>query len=198
MYVVLAKGKKVLILKEETYLSRPDNSKCKTYTPIKYSSSWKECQQLLREVKNGTTVYPAKSTITRKRKRKSKSGISEDLLNKIHNMDKKPVDIIWSSEKGDGLHYVYGLYDINDKLTYIGVTNRPRKRLKEHRKSGKTPHHMEIILSYDDRLEAESMERFAIRELEPPLNILIEGLNPEYYHSLADLDKFGKLVLYED
>ncbi len=78
---------------------------------------------------------------------------------------------------------VYRLFDADDVLLYIGLTENFDLRLKGHlhptNTSGRVPHWREIVAGYDhhtieeypDRLSASAAERIAIHAERPPLNV---------------------------
>ena len=70
-------------------------------------------------------------------------------------------------------HWVYGLYKKN-RLVYVGVTADPAWRARNHSKT-KDFDEFRLIKGFSSRFKADEFEKFAIQELLPPLNILIEG-----------------------
>lgn len=168
MYVVLQKGvgsKKVLILKEETYTSK---SKYKEYIVAFKTASWKEAESLLRKIKRGEEIDAPQ------------------------DLPAQPVNIEWKV-KNEGIAFVYGLYDDLDKLLYVGVTSSPAYRLENHSKGKKSFKTMKVLFNFNSRDTANSYERFAIANLLPPLNILVEGVVAGSNHNLKSLKKFGEL-----
>jgi hypothetical protein len=67
---------------------------------------------------------------------------------------------------------VYGLYNGNNELVYVGVTNNPVARVHDHLISKKFKK-MRVIRNFDTRPEADEFEKNSIYTLQPPLNILI-------------------------
>lgn len=67
--------------------------------------------------------------------------------------------------------YVYGLYDSEAKLVYIGVTNNPTERLKQHKRQ-KNFTELKILEQFVERAEAEQKEKELIKKHNPKLNIV--------------------------
>lgn len=59
----------------------------------------------------------------------------------------------------------YSIYDRNDRRTYIGTTNNPRRRASEHVESGKLPPGGKLVVesSKMTRKSAEKLEGRKIR-----------------------------------
>lgn len=85
---------------------------------------------------------------------------------------------------------VYGLYNENKELIYVGVTNSVVRRTAEHMEQ-KIFVRVRIIRRFDSRAEANAFEIFAIQSLHPPLNILYEPLREGYEFDDGDLIGFG-------
>jgi hypothetical protein len=96
---------------------------------------------------------------------------------------------IAGSDKATG-NVVYGLYNSQDELLYIGVTNSMIKRVAQHHNQ-KLFSEMKIIRRFDTRPEADAFEIYAINALRPPLNVKLETPVKGYFFDSGDLKKFG-------
>lgn len=67
-------------------------------------------------------------------------------------------------------HWVYGLY-LDNSLVYVGVTADPAQRVQSHAQR-KVFDEIRLIKGFSNRDKAEEFEKFAIIDLQPPLNIL--------------------------
>ena len=166
MYLVLKKGiRKVQVVKEETYALRP--TLYRRYEIVKRTDSWKDALDTLRQIKSGKEVLPL-------------------------SIPAQPVLVKWNTRL-NGSAFVYGLYDDEDKLLYIGVTANPSLRCENHIISGKRFSYMKVQFTFNSRAEADSFERFAIATINPPINILVEGVIPGSLHSHDSLAVFGQV-----
>ncbi len=168
MYLVLRKGeasRKVQVIKEETYEAKPKSYK--SYHIIQKTESWKDAQVTLRKIKRGEPL--------------------EDLP-----LPALPVVVKWEVPPR-GVAFVYGLYDYLGHLIYIGVTGQPNLRAKNHVDKGKVFSEMRVLFSFYKREEAESFERFAIATLNPPVNVLVEGIVPGSNYEIGSLVLFGEV-----
>lgn len=68
---------------------------------------------------------------------------------------------------------VYGLYNEENQLLYIGVTNHPVRRMHSHREA-KRFSRMKIVATFDSRKDADDFEKYAIWRKRPPLNVRYE------------------------
>ncbi len=82
-----------------------------------------------------------------------------------------PVDYVNSMIKSDGVpksewsnNSVYVLVDDNNKVRYVGITNDPNRREKEHKAwySTKKDYHMVVVMSGLDRKTARAEEQILI------------------------------------
>ena len=78
-----------------------------------------------------------------------------------------------TTDTGQYGHFVYGLYSDKNTLVYIGVTNNPHRRFHEHMTSMNFKR-MKTIKSFNNRDDAEDFKKFAIYQIKPPYNRLIE------------------------
>lgn len=113
----------------------------------------------------------------------TKNPLKKPFTVRCHNCCRKYVE---GTLKGD---CVYGLYNGENELVYIGVTNNPTVRVHDHLKS-KSFKKMKIIKTFNFRDDADDFERRAISTLQPPLNVLVIP-TPEL--PLKDRELFGKV-----
>lgn len=75
--------------------------------------------------------------------------------------------------RGDGKHMVYILYDADDRLLYVGITDRGPVRLVEHcRRKPWFPQVARVEFErYDSRADSEARERYLIQRRAPLYNI---------------------------
>jgi predicted GIY-YIG superfamily endonuclease len=82
------------------------------------------------------------------------------------------VDQVRGIEHAEGLafmtHYVYRIYS-GDDLLYVGCSNNPERRVKQHRleKAWQEPITAVLTESYPTLAEAETAERVAIKTEDP-------------------------------
>lgn len=71
-----------------------------------------------------------------------------------------------------GLHFVYRLYDAQDRLLYIGVTGNPKKRMQQHAREKKWWGEVSrtAVQCFDTREESEAAEAEAIASEGPVYN----------------------------
>lgn len=111
----------------------------------------------------------------------AKNSLNKPFTIRCHNCCRKYVE---GTLKGD---CVYGLYNGENELVYIGVTNNPVVRVHDHLKS-KRFKKMKIIKTFNFRDDADDFERRAISTLKPPLNVLVI---PTPDLGLTDQELFG-------
>lgn len=71
--------------------------------------------------------------------------------------------------------FLYHLLDNEGKLLYVGITNDTKTREQQHRRSEKQFDRMEVRMEFPNRTEAMEEERRQITQLNPPLNIQMNG-----------------------
>lgn len=74
-------------------------------------------------------------------------------------------------------HWLYWLYDVDDRLLYVGITNSGVKRMEQHGAQKEWWPRVATIRveHFATRAEAERAEREAIREHLPPYNVVHGG-----------------------
>lgn len=178
-YVILfkksGKKQKVLVRKTSTVPYSWKKYDADGYKYFDTVTSWDEAQEVMRALKRQQvkpdTLRPLKGC-----------------WKYLGQPQAATTSVRWSCAK-DASDFVYGLYK-NSELIYIGVSNNPKIRAKQHRKSGKTFDYLEVISAHYSRAEADAFEVFAINSIQPPLNRLLLPDNSGFCFTLKDLAGF--------